>query len=54
MDIIAAHQQGLIEQLDAEVEALAGRPHDHSQRAIVLLHLYEHSKGGHGWALAWP
>ena len=52
MDIIAAHQQGLIEQLDAEVEALAGRPHDHSQRAIVLHHLYEHSKGGHGWALA--
>jgi len=52
MDIIAAHQQGLIEQLDAEVEALAGRPRDHAQRAIVLHHLYEHSKGGHAWALA--
>ena len=52
MDIIAAHQQGLIEQLDAEVEALAGRPDDHAQRAIVLHHLYEHSKGGHSWALA--
>ena len=52
MDIIAAHQQGLIEQLDAEVEALAGRPGDHVQRAIVLHHLYEHSKGGHLWALA--
>ena len=52
MDIIAAHQQGLIEQLDAEVEALAGRPRDHSQRAIVLHHLYEHSKACHVWAIA--
>jgi hypothetical protein len=52
MDIIAAHQQGLIEQLDAEVEALAGRPRDHVQRAIVLHHLYQHSNGGHVWALA--
>jgi hypothetical protein len=52
MDIIASHQQGLIEQLDAEVEALAGRPGDHAQRAIVLHHLYEHSNGGHVWALA--
>lgn len=52
MDIIAAHQQGLIEQLGAEVEALAGRPRDFAQRAIVLHHLYEHSKGGHVWALA--
>lgn len=51
MDIIAAHQQGLIEQLDAEVDALAGRPRDHVQRAIVLHHLYEHSKGSHIWAL---
>ena len=52
MDIITAHQQGLIEQLDAETEGLAGRPGDHVQRAIVLHHLYEHSKGGHVWALA--
>jgi len=52
MDIIAAHQQGLIEQLDAEVEALAGRLGDHGQRAMVLHHLYEHSRGGHVWALA--
>lgn len=52
MDIIAAHQQGMIEQLDAEVEALAGGPRDHVQRAIVLHHLYEHSKGGHAWTLA--
>jgi hypothetical protein len=52
MDIIAAHQQGLIEQLDAEVEALAGNPRDHVQRSIVLHHLYEHSGGTHVWALA--
>jgi hypothetical protein len=52
MDIIAAHQQGLIEQLDDEVAALAGRGRDHSQRAVVLHHLYDHSGGSHGWALA--
>lgn len=52
MDIIASHQQGLIEQLEEEVAALAGRPRDHGQRAIVLHHLYDHSRGAHGWALA--
>jgi hypothetical protein len=52
MDIIAAHQQGLIEQLDHEVAALAGGGRDHGQRAMVLHHLYDHSGGGHGWALA--
>jgi hypothetical protein len=52
MDIITAHRQGLIEQLDEEVTALAGRPSDHEQRAVVLHHLYDHSRGGHGWALA--
>jgi hypothetical protein len=52
MDIIAAHQQGLIEQLDGEVEALGGRPRDHAQRAMVLHHLYDHSRGSHVWALA--
>jgi hypothetical protein len=52
MDIIAAHRQGLIEQLDEDVAALAGRPHDHAQRAIVLHHLYDHSRGNHLWALA--
>ena len=52
MDIIAAHQQGLIEQLDHEVAALAGRRRDHGQRAVVLHHLYHHSRGEHHWALA--
>jgi hypothetical protein len=52
MDIIAAHRQGLIEQLDEEVAALAGRGRDHSQRAIVLHHLFDHSRGNHAWALA--
>jgi hypothetical protein len=51
MDIIAAHRQGLIEQLDEEVAALAGRPNDHGQRAVVLHHLYDHSRGQFGWAL---
>lgn len=51
MDIIAAHQQGLIEQLDHEVAALAGRRGDHGQRAVVLHHLYDHSRGEHRWAL---
>lgn len=52
MDIIAAHQQGLIEQLDHEVAALAGRAGDHGQRAVVLHHLFDHSRGEHRWALA--
>lgn len=52
MDIIAAHQQGLIEQLEDEVTALAGRERDHGQRAVILHHLYDHSAGGHDWALA--
>ena len=51
MDIIAAHQQGLIEQLEDDARALAGRPRDHAQRAIVLHHLYDHSRGTHEWAL---
>jgi hypothetical protein len=52
MDIIAAHQQGLIEQLEDEVQALAGRVRDHAQRAMVLHHIYDHSRGSHAWALA--
>ncbi len=51
MDIIAAHQHGLIEQLDDEVSALAGRGGDHAQRAMVLHHLYDHARGAHVWAL---
>lgn len=52
MDIISAHQQGLIEQLDEEVAALSGQPRDHGQRAVVLHHLYDHSSGAYEWALA--
>lgn len=52
MDIIAAHQQGLIEKLEDEVAALAGRPRDYAQRAMVLHHLYDHSRRAHIWALA--
>ena len=52
MDIIAAHRHGLIEQLEGEVAALAGRPRDHGQRAVVLHHLYDHSRGALEWALA--
>jgi hypothetical protein len=52
MDIIAAHQQGLIEQLEEEVISLAGRARDHGQRAVVLHHLFDHSRGCHMWALA--
>ena len=52
MDIIASHQHGLIEKLNEELVALAGRASDHVQRAVVLHHLYDHSRGGHVWALA--
>jgi hypothetical protein len=52
MDIIAAHQHGLIEQLDDEVSALAGRATDHAQRAMVLHHLHDHARGAHVWAMA--
>ncbi|MCF2514486.1 hypothetical protein LVY65_05320 [Sphingomonas sp. G124] len=51
MDIIAAHQHGLIEQLEADAAALAGRARDHGQRTVVLHHLYDHARGSHGWAL---
>ena len=52
MDIIAAHQQGLIEKLAEEALALAGRPKDFGQRAVVFHHVYDHSRGQHQWALA--
>lgn len=51
MDIIAAHQQGLIEQLDAQIVDLAGGPDHHLQRAVVLHHVFDHSNAAHGWAL---
>lgn len=51
MDIIAAHREGLTEKLDLECSDLAGRARDFGQRAIVLHHLYDHSLGGHWWAL---
>ena len=52
MDIIAAHQHGLLEKLNGEVADLAGGDRDHGQRAVVLHHLYDHSGGAHRWALA--
>ncbi|QDP20217.1 hypothetical protein [Sphingomonas xanthus] len=52
MDILSAHRHGLGEQLDGEVQSLAGRWQDHGQRAVVLHHLYDHSRGQLGWALA--
>ncbi len=52
MDIITAHQHGLIEQLEEETLSLAGGAREHGQRAVVLHHLYDHSCGNHGWALA--
>lgn len=51
MDIVAAHQHGLIEKIEEEASALAGRPRDHGQRAVVLHHLYDHSRANHVWAL---
>ena len=51
MDIIAAHQQGLIEQLRLDAEALAGRPCDFAQRAATYHHLYQHSGGNHAFPL---
>ncbi len=51
MDIIASHQWGLIEQLQEEASALAGRRQDAVQRAIAYHHLYQHSDGANGHAL---
>ncbi|MDV3257255.1 MAG: hypothetical protein LOX97_05640 [Sphingomonas sp.] len=52
MDIIAAHQQGLVEQIEEDARTLAGRPGDYGQRAIVLHHMYSNSSFSHEWALA--
>lgn len=51
MDIIAAHRHGLMEQLEEEIAALAGRSGDYGQRAVVLHHLFDHSRGSFNWAL---
>lgn len=51
MDLIAAHRLGLVEQLEVEAHSLAGRPGDLVQRAIVQIHLFDHSGGRHGYAL---
>jgi hypothetical protein len=54
MDIIAAHQQGLIEQLEGEVSALSGRPSDYGQRTVVLHHLTSTIIRGADMAGRWP
>lgn len=51
MDIIASHQSGLIEQLEAEATALAGRPCDSVQRAITCHHVADMLGLAHGYAL---
>ncbi len=51
MDIIASHQMGLVEQLEAEAVALAGRPRDAGQRAIVYHHVADMTGLAHGYAL---
>jgi len=51
MNIIASHQSGLIEQLDAEAVALAGRGRDSAQRALVYHHVADMLGLAHGFAL---
>lgn len=51
MDIIASHQSGLVEQLEAEAMGLAGRPQDSVQRAIVYHHVADMLGLSHGYAL---
>jgi hypothetical protein len=51
MDIIASHQSGLVEQLDAEAAALAGRARDSVQRAITCHHVADMLGLSHGYAL---
>jgi hypothetical protein len=51
MDIIASHQSGLIEQLEAEAAALAGRTRDSVQRAITCHHVADLLGLSHGYAL---
>jgi hypothetical protein len=51
MNIIASHQLGLVEQLDAEAVALAGRGRDSAQRALVYHHVADMLGLAHGFAL---
>ena len=55
MDLIASTQAGLVEHLEDEAAALAGRPRDLVQRGIAYHHLYDCSGGAHAYALlaAW-
>jgi hypothetical protein len=51
MNIIASHQSGVVEQLDAEALALAGRGRDCAQRALVYHHVADMLGLAHGFAL---
>ena len=51
MDIIESHRLGLIEQLESEAVALAGRGRDAGQRALVCHHVADLLGLAHGYAL---
>ena len=51
MDIIESHRLGLIEQLETEAVALAGRARDAGQRALVCHHVADMLGLAHGYAL---
>lgn len=51
MNIIASHQHGLFEILEAEAQGLAGRPRDSAQRAVVYHHLADMLGMSHAYAL---
>lgn len=51
MDIIESHRLGLIEQLETEAVALAGRARDAGQRAVVCHHVADMLGLAHGYAL---
>ena len=51
MNIIESHRLGLIEQLESEAVALAGRGRDAAQRAVVCHHVADMLGLAHGYAL---
>ncbi len=51
MNIIESHRLGLIEQLESEASALAGRGRDAAQRAVVYHHVADMLGLAHGYAL---